>query len=588
MRLNYCTAAKCEPHRSRTTAFSRFKDLAKPAATACSLLLAVPALLPFSRARAVQVPSTINWVGGIDLYKQPVRDYFRSKSIPVTQYAVVDPLPVGQMSPMRFKTTAYTSTPYRTRNPLTGMAYQVWISHGFFYAGGDSLMYKISFACDLKMGAIRDRAYSWEIATYSRLHRVDARWSSSRPSYLFNMEGAQLFPLLGSVAIYSADYQKDFIYATRRMIDTTYVTAAPAAFQFCHAMNYGEGNWGSKRKWLGVSGIDRNDEGVTFFDLPPAARHQVVRPFIYPIPSPDSSHRFLGWVLDTVFWKAPPSDSTAPYDMKSRLDSARFAFALLDSECSYIAPYPLQAGETGSVTAGPGGVFKLPVPRRLVPFAGYGGRHGELADPYYQLANIHNPNIDYYTVDGLVIAPFELVFYQDSTAKCGPWYTRMGGGTVKNVVNLDNPGQVDTGSQYAVDSLVMWRYVKLPSQGDTAYVTRGDEYSTQFNSDSCGAKFPFDPLIAGFYYGDNYATVGTAGAPPAVRVLPAVRPVGKGTYEIELADGAGRISVFDLRGREVRTFEARHGKALVTLEGLSPGAYMIGAPHSAIRALLPR
>ncbi len=597
MKLAYRGAhnPSCQPHESCRASFSRFKDVAATVASATAaalfsaFLLVVPVTLQFSRAQAVSVPSSVIWTPGIDLAKPPVRDYFKSKSIPITNYTIQQEMPLGQMVPLTQKTRTGVS-PFSTRNLGTGMAYVIYMAHGFSYAGGDSLKYQIAYYCPYAAGAIRDRAFTGEMSRYGQIPRMNAAWSSSYPSYLFNHENAARFMLLGSDGQWTSELLREFNWASGRIIDTTYVLTNASSFQFCHAWNHGKGNWGNKRKWLGLSNIDNGYEGVSIFDVPAFAKHQLVRPGVYPLPNPDSSKSFIAWVLDTVFWKVARSDSTAPYDLSSRVDSARFMMAVLDTSMLYVRAYDLPAGETDTVTVGPYDVFKLPIPKWLVPFADYGGRHGELADPWYQLANIHNPDIDYYTVNGVVIAPFELVFYQDSTAKSGPWYTRMTGRVVKNVTS---EGVVDTGSQFTVDSLMMWRFVRMPQAGDTSVLTIGDEYNTQFRvPDSLyGAKFPYDQLLSGFLYGVNYTSLG---APEMQKVrLPGFRQVGAGRYEVDFRDGASHdVGIYDMHGRLLHSVDAQHGQALVGLDGLPAGAYMIstetGGSRITFRAILLR
>ncbi|MDD5340378.1 MAG: hypothetical protein PHV13_03950 [Candidatus ainarchaeum sp.] len=597
MRLAYskADAAMCQPHEKRAASFSRFKDAimkvasATAAAAVSCFLLMTPATMLFSRAHAAEVPSSIVWTPGIDWAKQPVRDYFTSNNIPITKYTIQQEMPLGQMVPLTQKLGTAVS-PFSTRNLGTGMSFVIHMSHGFSYVGGDSFKYQIVYYCPYSAGAIRARVYSGEIAKYSQLSRVDPRWSSSHPSYIFNQENAARFMLIGSIGQWTSELLREFDWASGRITDTTYVLTNSTSFQFCHAWNHGKGNWGSKRMWFGLSNIDNGYEGVSIADIPAFAKRQLVRPGVYPLPNPDSSKSFVGWVLDTVFWKVARSDSTAPYDLAARVDSARFMTAVLDTNMFYVRPYDLPAGETDTVTVKPYDVFKLPIPRRLVPFADYGGRHGELANPWYQLTNIHNPDIDYYTVNGVVISPFELVFFQDSTAKSGPWYTRMTGKVAKNVVS---EGVVDTGSVFTLDSLKMWRFVRMPQAGDTSFISIGDEFNTQFRvPDSlCGATSAYDPLLCGFIRGVNYTSVG---APEPQRIsMPAFRPVGPGRYEISFRDGASHeVGIYDMQGRLVRSVEAPHGHALVGLDGLPAGAYMIsteaGRSHITFRALLLR
>ena len=351
-------------------------------------------------------------------------------------------------------------------------------------------------------------------------------------------------------------------------------------------MELWRGQLGGKRKWLGVSSVEDGYEGVQFFDHPAYAKHQTIRG-VYPLPNPDNPKSFLSWVCDTVFWKISPYDTITPYDLATRVDSVRFMFAQLDSNQLYVAPYPLQSGEASTLTVRPYDVFKLPIPARLIPFLGYNGRTGTLADPWYQLANITAPQMDY-GIHGLSIPPMEVIFFQDSTAKCGPWYTRMGGRTVSNVTS---GGMTDPNSNFVVDSLVMERFVRMPAPGDTAFLTLGDEYSKEFRvpDQYYGAKYPFDPLITGFLYGQDYYTTAAGRTPASGHAThAALRALGGGRFGIEFGDHAAHeVAVYDLKGRLLHSGEV-HGSGTFALDG--GGLYLISIDGSKqpLRALQGR
>lgn len=528
MKLEFHRTEKpgAQPHHRIKNAFSMFKDIAAAAGSAAlgALLFASPCLHP---VRAAQVPSSVVWVSGMDLMKAPVRSHFTSSGSLDLSTTNPQQMPLGQMVSLN------PFDPYTLRDPGTGMAYALRILHGFFYAGGDSLRYRLVLSTyqvgSDPVGAIRDRAFTWEIAKYGSLPHRNVLWSSCHSSYASKSLTKATFPVMSSNGVYSADMMKYFDYNTGTIRDTSLVGGAGPQYAFCRAWNYGQGNWGSKRRWLGVSSVEEGSEGVGFFDHPAYLKHQSVRG-VFPLPNPDNPKSFLNWVCDTVFWKISPYDTTSPYDLSARVDSVRFMFAQLDSEQIYVAPYTLQAGETSTVTVKPYDVFKLPIPARLIPFSGYDSRKGTLADPWYQLANITAPEIDA-GIHGLVIAPMEVTFYQDSTAKCGPWYTRMGGRTVKNITS---DGMTDTGANFVVDSLVMERFVRMPASGDTAYLTLGDEYSKEFRvPDSCyGAHATYDPLITGFLYGLDYTTAISTALPAGHAPHAALKAFGNGRFGI--------------------------------------------------------
>jgi hypothetical protein len=547
----------CQQHAARKNPFSRFKAVAEKAGVAAlgALSLVAAPFIALKAPKAAEIPSSVVWTTGVDLYKKAVRDDFRSKGIEPTNYANQQEMPLGKMSGDRFL----------LRDAVTGMNHCMWVSQGFFYAGGDSLKYRREYYCDAPQGAIRDRSWAWEIGKYGTAPHRDVRWSSSHSSYLPNVDSRTFFPVQASKAgTWSADLVKYFDQPSGTWRDTTAIGGPGTSLQFTHFYNYKKGNWGSKRRFLGVSPVDLGQEGVTFYDFPPEAQHPAFRPVVSVVTEPCGTGT-LAWVCDSVFWRVSPEDTTAPYDLEARLDSVRFIFARLDNSQAYVAGYPLQAGETDTVVAKPYDVFKLPVPARLVPFSGYGGRKGELADPWFQLSNIAVPLLGT-DIHGLVVAPAEVIFYQDSTAKCGPWYTRMRGHTASS---LTYEGVTDPGTQFVVDSLIMERFVKMPARGDTSYITLGDELSKEFRvpDQYYGAKYPYDQLLMGYLYGKGYFTTETGPAtqnPRANQPGAALKNLGNG-YEITFSDNKPHdIAVYDLQGRQLHAASAR-GHAAIAL-----------------------
>jgi hypothetical protein len=561
----------CECHKQRKKPFlARFKEGTASVcrAAALSSLVVVSAL-------AAQIPSKIMFTPGVDLYKEAVRNYLKSN--PISTYSSEKQMGINSMSVI--------SAPYFVLDPSSGMTYNVWISHGFYYAGGDSLKYVIKYAFNDFRTSLRDRKWAWELNSGTIPH-TNISWSSGHPSYIpSGMGDASQFPIMQCSMVLSADLVKMFDRTANAVIDTFCISLSIPSVSFNHAWNYGFGNWGNKRRWLGISSADMQNGAVSFYPGGSADNmHQLVRPYSnYPVPKPGSTdNHFLAWVGDTVFWKINPADTNAPYDVSARVDSVRFVFAELDQHMWYLSNYALNPGEASSVTTKPYDVFRLPVPERLVPFTGYGGRKGALVNPGIQFANIAFPfNSVLHT---LSIPELETMFFQDSTVRTGPWYTLMkgrarfggtaeDGTTYKMVTDSTTP-------QLCADSLVMWRFIKVPAPGDTAFLTLGDESSTQFRvPDSLyGAKYPYDPLICGFLYGKDYTAVNASIGQGRALLLPGqARPVGQGRYEIIFGDNAPhRVSVIDMRGRAVGGVTAR-SKATIDLGrmGLPPGIYII-------------
>ena len=561
----------CECNKQRKKPFlARFKECAASAcrAVALSSLVVVSAL-------AANVPSKIMFTPGVDLYKEAVRNHL--KSTPISTYSSEKQMDINGMSVI--------SAPYFVLDPPSGMTYNVWISHGFYYAGGDSLKYVVKYAFNDFRTSLRDRKWAWELNSGTMPH-TNISWSSGHPSYIpSGMGDASQFPIMQCSMVLSADLVKKFDRAANAIVDASDISLSIPSVSFNHAWNYGFGNWGNKRKWLGISSADIQNGVVSFYPgLTADDMHQLVRPYSnYPIPKPGSTdNHFLGWVGDTVFWKINPADTNAPYDISARVDSVRFVFAELDQHQWYLSNYALNPGETSSVTAKPYDVFKLPVPDRFVPFTGSGGRNGALVNPGIQFANIAFPFNG--VLHTLSIPELEVMLFQDSTARTGPWYTLMKGrarfgGTSKDPIT-SNMVTDSTTPQFCADSLVMWRFVKMPATGDTAYLTLGDEFSSQFRvPDSLyGAKYPYDPLICAFLYGKDYTAVNASAGQDRALLLPGqARPIGEGRYEISFGDNAlHRVSVIDMRGRMVGDITAK-SKATIDLGrmGLPAGIYII-------------
>lgn len=592
--LKHGPPAQAEPSVAKDV-FSRFKDspLAKTAAAAAmSAAITVPAAVSLAPAVAssVELPSSVVWVSGIDMYKKPVRDYFRSN--PVSSQALEQEMRVGQMYSMTVKVGygygTVTCNPYTGLEQSTGMCYNTWIYHGFFYAGGDSLKYVIKYSFENAHTMLREHLWAWEMAMGTLPNR-DARWSSGHPSYASaHASQSSLFPIMTSLGRASAGLRKEFSFDLGAIIDTNGMCRGGSSAYFNRAWNYGQGNWGNQRRWIGISATGNGADGIGFFDDMPESRHQLRRPQLYYLPKPDGSNHFLGWVGDTVFWKVPPSDTAAPYDVTARVDSVRFVFAELNEEMFYVRPYPLEPGEVSRVTARPYDVFKLPIPERLVPFSGYGNRKGKLVDPYYQFANIGARESFDNTLHSLALPAMEILFYQDSTAKCGPWYTRMAG---RMLAGGTLNGITDNTPQFSVDSLRMERFVAVPQPGDTTFLTLGDEFNFEFRvPDSLyGAHAPYDPILTGYLYGKNYAVTGSASV-PAARPAQAgyMRRTGPGRFELGFGDNeTHRVTICDVGGRQLYSGEIR-GRGEVSLGAHSASAIYIisveGAQNAAIKA----
>jgi hypothetical protein len=545
----------------------RFKDAAASAcrAVAISSLFAVSAL-------AAQIPSRIMFTPGVDIYKEAVRNHL--KSTPVSSYSSEIQMDVNAMQTMG------SASPYNIRDPPSGMMYSVWISHGFFSAGGDSLKYVIKYDFRDFRTSLRARKWAWEINAGIYPH-TNISWSSGHPSYI--PSDASQFRIMQCSHVCTADLIKFPNQATGTATDSNRICSPPLSLSFNHAWNYGYGNWGGKRRWIGITGTDVSPGAATFFNGAPEDMHQIVRLLSYPIPNPGHSGEWLAWVGDTVFWKANPADTNAQYDVMARVDSLRFVFAVLDQNFFYKQPYASALGQTYSVTVKPYDVYNLPVPDGLAPFSGYGGRKGSLINTSFQFANITPPESFDKTIHTLSAPAFEAKFFQDSIARTGPWTTLMKGRMRFGGTAQDPAYKMVTDSatpQFCADSLVMWRFIKIPAAGDTARLTLGDEYSMHFRvPDSLyGAEYPYDPLICGFLYGANYTDITSSRNQGRALLLPGqARHVGEGRYEISFGDNAlHRVSVIDMRGRTVSEASAR---SVATIDfgrmGLPPGIYII-------------